>query len=128
MIDIAIGARSSVTGRFNFVKDPITGDVSFDETQAHALMTTVAEQKGSWWANPDHGSELYKLTNITSKTATQATAAAADAVEHRLQKPGLIGDFEVDADIDTSTGIGILALDVTWTLPNGQQRTQRATL
>jgi phage gp46-like protein len=72
-MDITLGNRNEYSKRFNFVRGD-DGDVSFDDSEAHAVMTSVVERKRSYWADATHGSELFELRNLTSRTPSQAEA------------------------------------------------------
>lgn len=96
LMDISLGARSEATGRFNFVQDPVTKDVAFDETEAHRVVTAALEDLGTWWADPTHGSELYQLENLTSATPSQAESTVLNA-EQQLEQAGVITNVSCTA-------------------------------
>lgn len=115
-MDITLGQRDDNTGRFNFVIDPITRDVSFDDTEAHAVMTSAAEDLGSYWADETHGSELSQISNITAATASQAEAAVL-AAELQLEQQNKIANVVATASTGNHNGLGVLGVDLSWTVP-----------
>lgn len=118
--DITLGERSAATGRFNFVRDPRTGDVQFDETETHAVMTAAMEPRGGYWADPDHGSLMHQIKNLTSRAPSQAQAAVIDSLQF-LERAGRIRNVQVvPSSGRTSTGGGWLGVDITWTTPDGK--------
>jgi phage gp46-like protein len=58
------------------------GDVVFDESEAHAVMSSLVEQRGKWWADPagTHGSRLRTIRTITASTQSDAEAFAREAL------------------------------------------------
>lgn len=118
-LDITIGARSEATGRFNFVRGA-DGDVSFDGTQAHAVVTSATEALGSWWANPDHGCQLRQLRSITSTTPSQAESMTFASLDS-LERDGSIVNVTVEASVSRAPGqpIGRLKRRIRWSTPSG---------
>lgn len=114
-MDITIGARNEFSKRFNFVRGA-DGDVSFDDTEAHAVITTCCEVKGTYWVDPSHGSRLSLLRSLTSRTPSQAEAETLDALQS-LEADNSITGVAVVAAADRSNGR--LSLDVSWTTPSG---------
>jgi phage gp46-like protein len=107
-LDISIGNRNEYSKRFNFVRGA-DGDVAFDDTEAHAVITT-------YWFDPNHGSKLARLRSLTSRTPSQAEAEALDALLP-LQADNSITAVAAVAAADRSNGR--LSLDVSWTTPSG---------
>ena len=122
-MDITIGNRSQATGRFNFVRGE-DGDVAFDETEAHAVMTSVIEKRGSYWADPEHGSDLFTLKNLTTRTPSQAEAMALEAVLP-LEEANAISNVAARARAVRDTGR--LELELAWQAP-GSEETNTATV
>lgn len=121
-LDIALGNRSESTGRFNFVR-AANGDVSFDETQAHAVMTNCLERRNGYWANPNHGSLIWQLQSLTSRTPSQAQAMVLDALQF-LEANGAITNVKVQATAAKNPiGGGLLGVTVSWTTPSGKSGT-----
>lgn len=119
MKDITLGNRSEATGRFNFVLGA-TGDVSFDDTETHAVMTAAMERRGGYWANPNHGSLVFQLKSLTTSTPSQAQAMVLDALQF-LERNGRITNVSVVSLVGkTSTGGGSLGLLIKWTTPDGK--------
>lgn len=117
-MDITLGARNEVTKRFNFVRGA-DNDVSFDDTEAHAVMTSVMEDKASCWYDPTHGSDLFLLENLTSRTPSQAEAMILDALTP-LEAGAIVNPVaEAKAGTLSSTGGGTLNAKVRWTTPGG---------
>jgi phage gp46-like protein len=119
-LDITMGSRSAKTGRFNFVRGA-DGDVSFDETNAHAVVTSATERRASWWADAEHGSKLRELRNIRSATPSQAEAATLQSLAG-LEANNEIEGVEVKATSERSAGqpTGRLSVDIKWTTPSGE--------
>lgn len=119
-LDITLGARSDASGRFNLVAGA-DGDVAFDETSAHAVVTSATELRGSWWADPEHGWRGRTLRNLTSATPSQASAATLEAIEP-LERENQVTDVEVVAEAERVAGqrTGRLLRRVRWTTPAGE--------
>jgi len=119
--DIALGEPSADTGRFNFVRGA-DGDVDFDATEAHAVVTSVLEERGGYWADPSHGSDLHRLKNLTTRTPSQAEAMVREALGP-LESEQLIAGVAVSAA--AARRRGRLGIDLNWTTPggSGQSRT-----
>jgi phage gp46-like protein len=113
-VDITLGNRNGYTQRFNFVRGD-DGDVSFDDTEAHAVMTSVIERKRSYWADPSHGSELFDLRNLTSRTPSQAESMVLDALSS-LEQSNAITNVVAVARV---LSFGQLTVDITWNTPTG---------
>lgn len=121
-MDIAIGARDQHTGRFNFVRDQITNDVAFDQTEAHAVMTSALEDLGGYWADPNHGSELFRLENLSQKTPSLAEAMVGASLDS-LERQGRIAAIAVEAEASqNSSGLGRLEVNLRWTGVNGSNQ------
>lgn len=118
-VDITLGNRNQLTKRFNFVKGP-DGDVKFDDTQAHAVMTSVMEHLRGYWADPTHGGELHTLKTRSSRTPSQAEAFT-DASLQSLQQDGSISEVVTNAKVSSAqTGISILNVTTGWKTPTGE--------
>lgn len=124
MLDISLGARRG-NGRFGFVRTA-DGDVQFDETEAHAVVTSSVERLASWPFDPTHGSKLYTLRNLTSATPSQAEAMALEA-EAPLEAAGLVRGVSASAAAATAEGqrTGRLDVKISWTTPGGQGQSER---
>ena len=118
--DITLGNRSDATARFNFVKGA-DGDVSFDDTEGHAVMTSATEDKGGYWADPNHGNEAAQLKSLTSGTPSQAEAMTTDA-EAPLVQAGSIENLVVTS---SRQGFGKLVTEISWMTPGGTQPNKR---
>jgi len=115
-MDITLGARDANSGRFNFVwTDGPDSDVSFDDTEAHAVVTSAIEEKGTAWWDENHGSDLRKMRNITSRTPSEAEATVL-AAEQPLEQDGSILNVKATA---TREGLNRLDVEVSWTTPSG---------
>jgi hypothetical protein len=112
-MDITIGNRSDATGRWNFVEGA-DGDVSFDETEAHAVVTSILEHRKSYWADANHGSDLHTLKSLTSRTPSQAEAMVREALT-QLEQQNRIVVAKIAAKKDLNTGR--LYVNVAWTTP-----------
>lgn len=124
-MDISLGERSQLTGRFNFVRDPETGDVAFDKTEAHAVVCSALEDLEGYWADSTHGSELYKLQNLTSRTPSMAEAMVL-AAEQPLEQANRVSDVSVEARSARSAEAAQLFIDLHWRAPDGSMQTRRA--
>jgi len=114
-MDITIGNRNENSKRFNFVRGA-DGDVSFDDTEAHAVVTTIIEVRKTYWVDANHGTNLSRLRNLTTRTPSQAEAEALDGLV-ALEQDNAIVDASAVASADRSNGR--LALAVSWTTPSG---------
>lgn len=124
MPDITLGNRSEATGRYNFVIGA-DGDVSFDDTEAHAVMTSIIEHQGSYWADANHGSKLYTLKNVSSRTPSQAEAMVHDGLQS-LEDAKTIDAAATVVNATTVRGaVGRLDIDVSWATPAGARGRQK---
>ncbi len=115
-----MGNRRESSGRFNFVQGT-DGDVSFDDTEAHAVLTSSLEDRDSWAFDPQHGSELSTLRSLTTRTPSQAESMEQDALDglvraNVIAPPTVAASGRVDSD-----GVARLNLDVRWTTPGGSE-------
>lgn len=114
-LDITIGNRNELTKAFNFVKGP-DGDVQFDTTAAHEVVTAVMEDLNGYWADSTHGSELYKLRKLSSRTPSQAEAMAVASLS-TLERNNRINTPDATAALDKpNSAIGIT---LAWQTPSG---------
>jgi phage gp46-like protein len=118
-MDITLGNQNAANGCFNFVRGA-DGDVQFDDTEAHAMMTSVIERKGSYWADRSHGSDLYKLRSLTSRTPSQAVAEALAATQ-ALEDAFLVQLVQAEAAVDKRAH-NRLKLDVSWKNGSGERQ------
>lgn len=114
-MDITIGNRSELSGRFNFVRGE-DGDVKFDDTEAHEVVTSVIEKRRSYWANRNHGSDLRTLRSLTSRTPSQAEQTALASLDRAIQAQRIT---RVVATARAQRSRGRLLLDLRWTTPGG---------
>lgn len=125
--DIALGNRSERTGRYNFVRGA-DGDVLFDDTEAHAVMTSVVEHRSSYWADANHGSELHTLKNLTTRTPSQAEAMVLDGLKP-LEDANMIDAKKTEVSADVIRGsVGRLDIDIGWETPAGARGSGKAGL
>ncbi|MEO9192165.1 MAG: hypothetical protein ABI445_00780 [Polyangia bacterium] len=117
--DITLGNPNGSSGCSNFVRGA-DNDVSFDDTGAHGVMTSVIERKGSNPFDASHGSNLYKLRSLSTRTPSEAEAEALDATQS-LEDSSEIQQVDAVASTDTSTGR--LYLDVSWKSGTGENQT-----
>lgn len=124
MPDITLGNRSEATGRYNFVLGA-DGDVSFDDTEAHAVMTSIIEHRGTYWADANHGSDLYLLKNLSSRTPSQAEAMTHEGLQP-LEDAKTIDESGTVVAATTARGlVGRLDVDVSWATPAGARGRQK---
>jgi phage gp46-like protein len=117
-LDITLGNRNPATGRFNFVRGA-DGDVSFDATQQHAVVTSALEDKNAYWADFNHGSDLHTLESINARTESQAEAMVLDA-EAPLVQANIVSSLTATAVPDRQHGR--LGIDVHYKTPAGAQK------
>jgi phage gp46-like protein len=115
--DLALTNFNVHTARYNFARGA-DGDVAFDESQAFPVMSSAICRKNGYWADRDHGSELFKLRNLTSATPSEAEAMVLDA-ELPLEKAQLVTNVRVDATSARTVSGNQLAVDVFWDTPGG---------
>ena len=119
--DIALGNPNATTGAFNFVRGS-DGDVSFDDTAAHAVMTSVMEQLGTNPFDATHGTNILATPSLTSNTPSQVEAEATQAVAG-LVTAGEVQGFVVDAS-EYPNAINRLSLDLSWTSGTGAKQSK----
>lgn len=127
-MDIKLGNRSDITNRFNFVTDA-DGDIAFDDTCAHEVMTAVMERRNTYWDDAKHGSEVYQLTALTSRTPSQAESMVLDALDP-LVRANKIVNPQCAATAVRSNGqlTGRLSVLIKWTTPSGLSQQQTTEL
>lgn len=116
-LDISLTNYNQQNGKYNFARGP-DGDVAFDTTQAHSVMTSVIEKRNTYPFDRNHGSNLYQLRSATSKTPSQASALALDALLE-LERDREIVAPQATASFAKFSGISRLKLDVSWETPGG---------
>jgi phage gp46-like protein len=121
-MDITLGNQNQLTKCFNFVRDS-SGDVQFDDTEAHGVVTSAMEHLGSYWADYTHGGELYKLKFATSRAPSQAEAYVVASLDPMVQD-GSILTPTVSASLIKTNGINTLLADTRWTTPNNANQSQ----
>lgn len=126
--DITLGNRSEATGRYNFVVGD-DGDVEFDDKEAHAVMTSVIEHRGSYSADKTHGSDLFTLKSLTSRTPSQAAAMALEGLQSIEADNTIAAGTKVSAqrNLDGS-GLGRLDIEIDWKTPTGSSGRQKANI
>lgn len=121
-LDITLGNRNNSNGCFNFVLGA-DGDVSFDETGAHGVVTSVLEHKNSYPFDRTHGTKLYLFRSLTSRTPSQAEAEALDGMKP-MEDADEIQNSDALAAAD-SRALGRLLLDVSWKSGAGEQQSEQ---
>ena len=111
-------ARNPATGRYGIFKDPKTGDVSFDDTEAFAVMSSALCDRGGYYFDFQHGSDLFALRSLTSRTPSQAEAMVLDA-EQPIVNARIIAQPTAAATADRRNGR--LRIDLNWTTPTGSR-------
>lgn len=78
--DVAL-SRNPNTGRMNL--QWVNGDVVFDDTCEHEVMSRLVEKRATWWADEagTHGSRIYTITHIDASTQSDADAYAREALQ-----------------------------------------------
>jgi phage gp46-like protein len=123
--DIAL-VRDPNTGCHNFAWGP-SGDVVFDDTEEHAIMSCLIEQRGRWWADTDgtHGSQLYTLRTLTRGTPSLAEAFANEAVQPLINARRIVS-FTPRARVNVQGQRFLIEVD--WTLPGNKPHSARIAL
>ena len=114
-LDIALGNQNADNGCFNFVRGA-DGDVAFDETGAHGVVTSVVERKGTNVFDRSHGTNIWQMQSLTSRTPSQAEAEAIDGATS-LEDAGEIQGLSATAAVGS---FGRLNLDVSWKSGDGE--------
>lgn len=118
-------------GRYGLSWDPVAGgDVSFDETQAFAVLTSVACRRRQYWANAEHGTDLSLLRTMTrntpSPTPSQAQAMALAGVAALVEANLIVNPQASAAAIDGPMGArSRLGLNLAWSIPGSTQSITR---
>lgn len=96
----------------------VTGtDLETDSGLESAILISLLTDKGSWWADPDFGSELYQLKG--QKANDETTRSVKATVEDCLAwmvNDGVAGSVTVD--VERQAGL-LLAIGVSVTRPDG---------
>jgi phage gp46-like protein len=119
--DIAL-VRNPNTGRFNFQwKD---GDVVFDRTCEHEVMSRLVEKRAKWWADADgaHGSRLSTITHINASTRSEADAYAREALQPMVDA-NRIAITKVVVDVGPIAGSRLLVRVFYRVTSSGAERT-----
>ena len=123
--DIAL-ARNPNTGGHNFVWDD-SGEVVFDDTEQHAVMSCLVEQRGRWWADTTgtHGSQLYTLKTLTRSTPSMAEAFANEAVQPLLSEQQIVSfTSQAQANVQGQRFV----LNVFWSVAGNKPQSARIPL
>jgi phage gp46-like protein len=80
MSDIAIAPNLN-NGRQGFAW--ADGDVVFDDTLEHEVLSRLVEWRGRWWADSrgTHGSRLFTIKHLSASTTSDAEAYAREALQ-----------------------------------------------
>lgn len=112
--DMAMTNRDAGTGLYSFDWDS-TGEPTFDDTQAHRVLTQLIEHRASasspgYWDDPTgkHGSLLYTVRETRRGTPSQVEAYAADALDKCVLDKALTYDPE---DV-TARSVGPTRIDL----------------
>jgi phage gp46-like protein len=119
--DISLGNPNPTTGAFNFVRGA-DGDVQFDDSGAHGVLTSVIERLGTNPFDSSHGSNIWQIRSLTSKTPSQTEASALAAVQPMVSA-GEIQGVATDAAAN-SQNPNRLDLDVSWTSGTGKPQSK----
>ena len=119
-------ARDPNTGGHNFVWDT-TGDVVFDDTEQHAVMSCLVEHRARWWADTDgtHGSQLHTLRTLTRGTPSLAEAFAVESVQPLVAARRIVG-FAARARANVQGQRFVFEVD--WSVPGGKPHSTRIAL
>jgi phage gp46-like protein len=123
--DVAL-VRDANTGGHNFAWDD-SGDVVFDNTEQHAVMSCLVEERARWWADTDgtHGSQLHTLRTLTRGTPSLAEAYAIEGVQTLLDQQ-IISSFSAQAQANVQGQRFIVEAD--WSVPGNKPQSTRIAL
>lgn len=109
------------TGRVDFVQDA-SGNIQFDNTQAHAVASLLHEHRGEWFADTTgkRGSQIHKVREVRRSAPSEIESYAEEALDRAVQTGRIKADPEIRAE---RRGNGIV-LSVKYETPDGV--TQRA--
>src|SRR5206468_3586114 len=99
------------------------GDVCFDSTEAHAVMTSALEDRGGYVFDLTHGSKIARIKSLTSRTPSQAQAAILESLAAQ-ERSGSITNVSVRATALRTTGR--LIVEIGWTTPGNDEFHQQS--
>jgi phage gp46-like protein len=125
LTDIAL-ARNAANARFNFQWK--NGDVVFDTTCEHEVMSRLVEQRAKWWAddNGDHGSRLHTIATLNAAVHSNAEAYAREALQPMTDR-GAIVIARVQVTTSTISGARF-QVDVFYRIGQAGSAEKRATV
>lgn len=102
------------------------GDVTWDDTEQHAVMAALVEARGKWWADTlgTQGSQLHEVKTITVSTKSQVEAYAREALAG-LVRLGRIELNKVVVTIPDRGRAGQIILAVYWASRGGPEQETR---
>ena len=123
--DVAL-VRDANTGGHNLSWDD-SGDVVFDNTEQHAVMSCLVEERARWWADADgtHGSQLSTLRTLTRGTPSLAEAYANEGVQTLLDQK-IISSFDAKAQANVQGQRFIV--EAGWSVPGNKPQSTRIAL
>jgi phage gp46-like protein len=115
MKDLALTNRNPANGRLGLAWDPVMKDVIWDDSEEHSVMSQLVEWRAQWWADSDgtHGSRLNEIKQLTRSTASDAEAAAREALQLLVDKQ-LITVVRVTATLPPAGSGGRFVVTVFW--------------
>ena len=112
MSDVAL-SRNQNNGRQNL--QWADGDVVFDDTLEHEVLSRLVEWRARWWAdgNGTHGSRLHTIKHLSASTRSDAEAYAREALQPMVDAKQLA---IVDVRVTTLSGTqgARLSVAVSW--------------
>jgi len=123
--DVAL-VRDANTGGHNLSWDD-SGDVVFDNTEQHAVMSCLVEERARWWADTagTHGSQLYTLRTLTRGTPSLAEAYANEGAQTLIDQQ-IISGFTAEAQANIQGQRYIVEAD--WSVPGNKPQSARIAL
>lgn len=113
--DVALVANPE-TDRFDLDWDG--ANPTFDDTEAHTVLSLILEFQGKWWADTTgkRGSRLHLLRNDTRSTLSELIARVNEALAPAVAD-GRLRELAVTAERDSP---GRYGFHVRWRRRNGQ--------
>jgi phage gp46-like protein len=123
--------RNPSTGKFDIQWDA-TGNVLFDDTQEHAVLSLMLGRKAQYWADQTgvRGSYLYVVKEDRKATPSKMQGYVVDALQPLIDNRTILAPQGQQTVAVTATRVkpGRIDLAVTYTTPQGVTVTTRPAL
>lgn len=123
--------RNPATGKFDIQWDA-TGNVAFDSTQEHAVLSLIIERKAQYWADTTgvRGSYLYAVKEDRKATPSKMQGFVVDALQPLIDNRTILPPQGQQTVAVSATRVkpGRIDLAVTYTTPQGVTVTTRPAL